>query len=295
MHISIMKHFLVFLIIGLILIGFTPPAESQAGAAFSISVENSQIRIDVSPESNETTKCTGVVISNEGSDSIKVNVTTDMSQSLIDSGVVISLDNFSVNLSAGDSRVVDFCVTAQIGSISGQGFFNLYGSARNDDGDVVNKNAGFMIIIDFYANFSVIAEASNYEGCQSTNITTNITIMNAGNGMDTIAVNVDNQNDLESYGFVFSLTFAQVSIERNSTYIHNLPISLPEYNSSSNNTYYLKYWVGTTMQGVSASDFTTVTYTILECSEEKETSPLSSISLIISIILVGLIAIFRRK
>ena len=96
---------LATLMLGTVLVMFSPPAEAQAAVAYSISFTNGQVTLDVRPGASGV-GCTEMVVSNEGQATIDVDV------ALSGGGVTISPGAVSVTLGPGGSITVPICALA---------------------------------------------------------------------------------------------------------------------------------------------------------------------------------------
>ena len=161
MPITFMKQGIALLLTGLLLIGFIPNATPQAALAFSMSFNDNQLNLDVSPGANGTA-CTELVISNEGNGDIDVdgNTTGD--------DLVITPSNFSVSIETGESVSVSMCITAAIGSLHRTIQVVTAASAKDQYGNKAeNKEEDIAVIVEQYASLSSHPELPYQKVCPS--------------------------------------------------------------------------------------------------------------------------------
>ena len=283
-----MKQATALFFTGLLLIGLIPSATSQAGPSFSMSFEHNQLNLDVTSGANGTA-CTNLTISNDGQVDIVVDGNTT------GGNLVISPNNFSVNVNTGESTSITMCVTAAIGSIHRTVQVKTIASGKDQDGNSAgNKEADITTVVDKYAGVSVSTESQYLEVCElSGNEIFSFTVNNNGNYYDTVSVSVPNAEDLESAGFTVTLNLVMLQIDSFFGQSVEATISTPVFDASSNNNYTITFQARTTLEGETISDNATVIYHILDCvSEEDEGVP--SISFISSILAIAVISL-RRK
>ena len=293
-----MKQAIALFFTGLLLIGLIPTATSQTGPSFSMSFEDNQLNLDVTSGANGTA-CTNLTISNDGQVDIIVdgNTTGD--------NLVISPNNFSVNVNTGESTSITMCVTAAVGSIHRTIQVKTIASGKDQDGNSAgNKEEDIAAVVEQYAGLSSRPELPIYEkGCANDVFTTSFTIINNGNYRDTIAVEVLNAKDLEDGGFTIVLQAVQYQIDASGEQPVEVTITTPAFDAAGDNYHTIIFQAKTTFQGETISHNTTVLVDILEigddeidcgteAKEDEEVVP--SISFISSIIAITVISLGRR-
>jgi len=298
MPITTMKQGIALFLTGLLLIGFIPNATPQAALAFSMSFNDNQLNLDVSPGSNGTA-CTELVISNEG------NVDIDVEGNTTGDDLVITPSNFSVSIETGESVSVPMCITAAIGSLHRTIQVVTAASAKDQYGNnAENKEEDIAVIVEQYASLSGRPELPIYEkACSSKVFTTTFIVINNGNNQDTIAIEVLNAEDLEDAGFTIALQTVQYQIDAAGEQPVEVTISTPAFDAAGDNNHTIIFQAKTTFQGETISHNTTVLVDILEIGDdeidcgteaEEDEEVVPSVSLISSIAAVAGIALRRR-
>ena len=199
---------LATLMLGTTLVMFSPPAEAQAAVAYSIAFTNGQVTLDVRPGASGV-GCTEMVISNEGQATIDVDI------ALSGGGVTISPGAVSVTLGPGGSITIPICALALTRSSYKTVQVTALASGRETNTQLqqVNKNAGFAVIVQQYARLSVQATQPFQKIGPGKEFVLTFIAVNNGNYVDTVAVEVLNQKDLEDAGFTVALAAVQYSVD----------------------------------------------------------------------------------
>ena len=247
---------LATLMLGTTLVMFSPPAEAQAAVAYSIAFTNGQVTLDVRPGASGV-GCTEMVISNEGQATIDVDV------ALSGGGVTISPGAVSVTLGPGGSITVPICALALTRSSYKTVQVTALASGRETNTQLqqVNKNAGFAVIVQQYARLSVQASQPFQKIGPGKEFVLTFIAVNNGNYVDTVAVEVLNQKDLEDAGFTVALAAVQYSIDAAGEQPVQLTLATPRGTviGWSNEYHTIIMQVSTTLQGESEARSVTAT------------------------------------
>ena len=194
---------LATLMLGTTLVMFTPTANAQAVVAYSISFTDGQVNLDVRPGASGV-GCTEMVVSNEGQAAIDVDVV------LSGGGVTISPGAVSVTLAASGSITVPICALA----LTRSSYKNVQvtaiaqGRETNSQQGQVNKNAGFAVIIEQYARLSIVANTPFQRVGPGKEFPMIFTVVNNGNYLDTVTLEVVNMEALDEAGFTIAMAIA---------------------------------------------------------------------------------------
>jgi len=247
---------LATLMLGTTLVMFSPPAEAQAAVAYSIAFTNGQVTLDVRPGASGV-GCTEMVISNEGQATIDVDV------ALSGGGVTISPGAVSVTLGPGGSITVPICALALTRSSYKTVQVTALASGRETNTQLqqVNKNAGFAVIVQQYARLSVQATQPFQKIGPGKEFVLTFIAVNNGNYVDTVAVEVLNQKDLEDAGFTVALAAVQYSVDAAGEQPVQLTVATPRGTviGWSNEYHTIIMQVSTTLQGESEARSVTAT------------------------------------
>ena len=247
---------LATLMLGTTLVMFSPPAEAQAAVAYSIAFTNGQVTLDVRPGASGV-GCTEMVISNEGQATIDVDV------ALSGGGVTISPGAVSVTLGPGGSITVPICALALTRSSYKTVQVTALASGRETNTQLqqVNKNAGFAVIVQQYARLSVQAAQPFQKIGPGKEFVLTFIAVNNGNYVDTVAVEVLNQKDLEDAGFTVALAAVQYSVDAAGEQPVQLTVATPRGTviGWSNEYHTVIMQVSTTLQGESEARSVTAT------------------------------------
>ena len=184
------------IMLGSTLFLFAPLAEAQTTpGAFSMTFEEATVKLDVRPGASGV-GCTALTISNEGAANIDVDV------QISGGGVTISPSAISVTLAAGASITVPVCAIANVRAAyknvdiqaTGQG------SETTTHLNPQTKYAGFTAQIEQYARLSIRADQPFQRVGPGKEFPLSFTVINYGNHIDTILVEVINQEALEDAG-----------------------------------------------------------------------------------------------
>jgi PKD repeat protein len=224
------------------------------------------VSLDVRPGASGV-GCTEILISNEGAATIDVDV------QISGSGVTISPGALSVTLGGGASITVPVCALALTQSSHKQVQVTALASGResNTQQGQVNKNGGFTVIIEQYARLSMRADQPYSEFCRDSIFDANFTVINYGNDVDTIRLEIINQKDLENAGFTVALS--QPLIELDSQGDMTVPITVRAGNATKiveKGNYTLIVKASTTLVGETEARSVTATLHIIECEEIEE-------------------------
>ena len=273
--------------------------EDDPPVAYSISFYGASVSINVRPGASGV-GCTAILISNEGTANIDVDI------SISGGGVTISPGAIAVTLAAGVDITVPICAIAATRSNPAQLQVTALarGYEQNNPQEQVNKSAGFTAIIEQFARLSISAEQPYSEFCRDSILNTSFTVINDGNWVDTIRFEVLNQKDLENAGFTVALS--QPLIELDSQGEMTVPITVRAGNATEiveEGLYTLIVWVATTLAGETAASSVTATLDIEECEEiaegggggsDDDSGFLPAPSLAAAVAAVAVIALFRR-
>ena len=247
---------LATLMLGTTLLMFSPPAEAQAAVAYSIAFTNGQVTLDVRPGASGV-GCTEMVISNEGQATIDVDV------ALSGGGVTISPGAVSVTLGPGGSITIPICALALTRSSYKTVQVTALASGRETNTQLqqVNKNAGFAVIVQQYARLSVQATQPFQKIGPGKEFVLTFIAVNNGNYVDTVAVEVLNQKDLEDAGFTVALAAVQYSVDAAGEQPVQLTVATPRGTviGWSNEYHTIIMQVSTTLQGESEARSVTAT------------------------------------
>ena len=247
---------LATLMLGTTLVMFSPPAEAQAAVAYSVAFTNGQVTLDVRPGASGV-GCTEMVISNEGQATIDVDV------ALSAGGVTISPGAVSVTLGPGGSITVPICALALTRSSYKTVQVTALASGRETNTQLqqVNKNAGFAVIVQQYARLSVQATQPFQKIGPGKEFVLTFIAVNNGNYVDTVAVEVLNQKDLEDAGFTIALAAVQYSVDAAGEQPVQLTVATPRGTviGWSNEYHTVIMQVSTTLQGESEARSVTAT------------------------------------
>ena len=247
---------LATLMLGTTLLMFSPPAEAQAAVAYSIAFTNGQVTLDVRPGASGV-GCTEMVISNEGQATIDVDV------ALSGGGVTISPGAVSVTLGPGGSITIPICALALTRSSYKTVQVTALASGRETNTQLqqVNKNAGFAVIVKQYARLSVQATQPFQKIGPGKEFVLTFIAVNNGNYVDTVAVEVLNQKDLEDAGFTVALAAVQYSVDAAGEQPVQLTVATPRGTviGWSNEYHTIIMQVSTTLQGESEARSVTAT------------------------------------
>jgi hypothetical protein len=242
--------------LGTALVMFSPPAEAQAAVAYSVAFTNGQVTLDVRPGASGV-GCTEMVISNEGQATIDVDV------ALSGGGVTISPGAVSVTLGPGGSITVPICALALTRSSYKTVQVTALASGRETNTQLqqVNKNAGFAVIVQQYARLSVQATQPFQKIGPGKEFVLTFIAVNNGNYVDTVAVEVLNQKDLEDAGFTIALAAVQYSVDAAGEQPVQLTVATPRGTviGWSNEYHTIIMQVSTTLQGESEARSVTAT------------------------------------
>jgi plastocyanin len=188
-------------------------------------------------------------------------------------GVTISPAAISVVLAAGVDITVPVCAIAATRSNHKQVQVTALASGResNTQQGQVNKNGGFTVIIEQFARLSISADQPYSEFCRDSILNTSFTVLNYGNWVDTILLEVLNQKDLENAGFTVALS--QPLIELDSQGDMTVPITVRAGNATKiveKGNYTLIVKASTTLVGETEARSVTATLHIIECEEIAE-------------------------
>jgi hypothetical protein len=247
---------LATLMLGTALVMFSPPAEAQAAVAYSVAFTNGQVTLDVRPGASGV-GCTEMVISNEGQATIDVDI------ALSGGGVTISPGAVSVTLGPGGSITVPICALALTRSSYKTVQVTALASGRETNTQLqqVNKNAGFAVIVQQYARLSVQATQPFQKIGPGKEFVLTFIAVNNGNYVDTVAVEVLNQKDLEDAGFTVALAAVQYSVDAAGEQPVQLTVATPRGTviGWSNEYHTIIMQVSTTLQGESEARSVTAT------------------------------------
>ena len=247
---------LATLMLGTTLVMFSPPAEAQAAVAYSVAFTNGQVTLDVRPGASGV-GCTEMVISNEGQATIDVDI------ALSGGGVTISPGAVSVTLGPGGSITVPICALALTRSSYKTVQVTALASGRETNTQLqqVNKNAGFAVIVQQYARLSVQATQPFQKIGPGKEFVLTFIAVNNGNYVDTVAVEVLNQKDLEDAGFTVALAAVQYSVDAAGEQPVQLTVATPRGTviGWSNEYHTIIMQVSTTLQGESEARSVTAT------------------------------------
>ncbi|RZD36554.1 MAG: hypothetical protein CXT75_06295 [Methanobacteriota archaeon] len=242
--------------LGTALVMFSPPAEAQAAVAYSVAFTNGQVTLDVRPGASGV-GCTEMVISNEGQATIDVDI------ALSGGGVTISPGAVSVTLGPGGSITIPICALALTRSSYKTVQVTALASGRETNTQLqqVNKNAGFAVIVQQYARLSVQATQPFQKIGPGKEFVLTFIAVNNGNYVDTVAVEVLNQKDLEDAGFTVALAAVQYSVDAAGEQPVQLTVATPRGTviGWSNEYHTIIMQVSTTLQGESEARSVTAT------------------------------------
>ena len=197
---------LAALVLGSSLFIFSPQAEAQTTpVAFSMTFEDAAVRLDVRPGASGV-GCTALTVSNEGAANIDVDV------QISGGGVTISPSAISVTLAAGASITVPVCAIANVRAA----YKNVDVAATGQGSETTThlnpqtKYAGFTAQIEQYARLSIRADQPFQRVGPGKEFPLSFTVINYGNHIDTILVEVVNQEALEDAGFIVALSQPQI-------------------------------------------------------------------------------------
>jgi len=211
------------IMLGSTLFLIAPQAEAQtAVVAYSISFSAANIQVDVRPGASGVA-CLELLISNEGTANIDVDI------SMSGGGVTISPGAVSVTLSAGASITVPVCAVAATRSNYKIVQVTALASGResNTQQGQVNKNGGFTVSIEQYARLSIRADQPFQRVGPGKQFPISFTVINHGNYVDTILVEVLNQEDLEEAGFIVALSQPQIEIDSQGEMVVMISLQTP--------------------------------------------------------------------
>ena len=197
------------IMLGSTLFLFAPLAEAQTTpVAFSMTFEEATVKLDVRPGASGV-GCTKLLIENQGAANIDVDV------QISGGGVTISPSAISVTLAAGASVSQPVCAIANVRA----GYKNVdvlatgQGSETTTHLNPQTKYAGFTAQIEQYARLSVRADQPFQRVGPGKEFPLTFTVLNYGNHVDTILIEVVNQEALEDTGFIIALSQPQVEID----------------------------------------------------------------------------------
>ncbi len=200
---------LAALVLGSSLFIFSPQAEAQTTpVAFSMTFSDASVKLDVRPGASGV-GCTSLQVSNEGAANIDVDV------QISGGGVTISPSAVSVTLAAGASITVPVCAIASVRA----GYKNVDVQATGQGSETTThlnpqtKYAGFTAQIEQYARLSIRADQPFQRVGPGKEFPLTFTVLNYGNHVDTILVEVVNQESLEEAGFIVALSQPQIEID----------------------------------------------------------------------------------
>ena len=200
---------LAALVLGSSLFIFSPQAEAQtAPVAFSMTFADAAVKLDVRPGASGV-GCTAMLIENQGIANIDVNVV------ITGGGVTISPSTISVTLASGGSITVPVCAIANVRAA----YKNVDVQATGQGSETTThlnpqtKYAGFTAQIEQYARLSIRADQPFQRVGPGKEFPLSFTVINYGNHIDTILVEVINQEALEDAGFIVALSQPQVEID----------------------------------------------------------------------------------
>jgi outer membrane protein assembly factor BamB len=164
--------------------------------AYSISFSDANVNLDVRPGASGV-GCTELLISNEGTATIDVDV------SMSGGGVTISPGAVSVTLEAGANITTPICAVAATSSNHTQVQVTAIAQGReaNTQLNEVNKSGGFTVTVLQYVQLSIRADQPYQKICRDSILDVSFTVINYGNDVDTIQFEIINQEDLENAGF----------------------------------------------------------------------------------------------
>ena len=233
--------------------------------------------------------CTEMVISNEGQATIDVDV------SLSGGGVTVSPGAVSVTLAPGGSITVPICVLSLMASSYKTVQVSALASGRetNTQLNQVNKNAGFAVIVAPYASISFHAVNATADFCLGQDKKLDFIVVNNGNYQDTFAFEVLNESDLLEAGFVVNLPFYQAQVDA----AGEQPVRVTVSNNANASVGQIPITVEavTTLQGQTDRANSTTILNVMDCNDGNVESVVPSISIISAVIILGLIAIFRKR
>jgi hypothetical protein len=135
------------------------------------------------------------------------------------------------------------------------------GRETNTQLQQVNKNAGFAVIVQQYARLSVQATQPFQKIGPGKEFVLTFIAVNNGNYVDTVAVEVLNQKDLEDAGFTVALAAVQYQIDSAGEQPVQLTVATPRGTviGWSNEYHTIIMQVSTTLQGESEARSVTAT------------------------------------
>ena len=200
---------LVVLLLGSAMLVYVPTTSSQTAAvAFSIEIADASIQLDVRPGASGVA-CTTMTISNQGTLNIDVDI------QLSGGGVTVSPSATSVTLSASADATVPVCALAltQSSYKNVQVSIVAQGRESNTQTFTVTKYAGFTAQILQYARLAIRADSPFLRIGPGSDYVQTYTIINYGNYIDTVLIEVLNQEDLEEAGFTLALGQQQWQVD----------------------------------------------------------------------------------
>lgn len=200
---------LVVLLLGSAMLVYVPTTSSQTAlVAFSLEVADASIQLDVRPGASGVA-CTSMTISNQGTANIDVDV------QLSGGGVTVSPQATSVTLSAGADATVPVCALAltQSSYKNVQVSIVAQGKESNTQTFTVTKYSGFTAQILQYARLAIRADAPFLRIGPGSDYIQTYTIVNYGNYIDTVLIEILNQEDLEANGFTLALGQQQWQVD----------------------------------------------------------------------------------
>ncbi|SVD15310.1 uncharacterized protein METZ01_LOCUS368164, partial [marine metagenome] len=268
----------------------------NATLKYSVNFVEDVVNLDVSPGASGI-GCTEMVISNLGTITIDVDVEVSGDNITISPGAV------SVTLAPEGNITTPICALALTRSEARAHPVSVLALGRetNTHLNQVQVTSNFTAIVDPYARLSIQAPMPA-KHCIGSTFWTNFTGVNNGNANDSVVFEVSNIQELEDAGFTFTLPILQYQLEpalldplkQNS--FQNLVIKVDSENVTEG-YYNMIVTIATTMDGESFSAATTYQIWMANCQEQDaniEDDSLPSISLIPTLIAIGIIAMRRR-
>ena len=135
----------------------------------------------------------------------------------------------SVTLAAGASITVPVCAVAATRSNYKIVQVTALASGResNTQQGQVNKNGGFTVSIQQYARLSIRADQPFQKVGPGKQFPISFTVINYGNYVDTILIEVLNQEDLEEAGFIVALSQPQIEIDSQGEMVVMISLQTP--------------------------------------------------------------------
>ena len=188
---------------------YVPTSSSQTAlVAFSIEIADASIQLDVRPGASGVA-CTSMTISNQGTANVDVDI------QLSGGGVTISPSATSVTLSTGADATVPVCALAltQSSYKNVQVSIVAQGRESNTQTFTVTKYAGFTAQILQYARLAIRSNSPFIRIGPGTDYVQTYTVVNYGNYIDTVLIEIINQEALEEAGFTLALGQAQWQVD----------------------------------------------------------------------------------